>query len=66
MEIRHEHFKKLNPVFAHYEFRNEIQYTATLDLFITSTKLLRKDCAYATCNKMIRDRIVFGVVSLGS
>jgi hypothetical protein len=58
-----EHFKnhvqpKLNPVFAHYKFSNEVQGTATFDQFVTKLKLLSKDCAYTDTDEMIRDRSV--------
>ena len=54
---------KLNPVFAQFKFDNEIQGSKTIDQYVTSLKLLAKDCLFKDEDDMIRDRIVFGVSS---
>ncbi|XP_021368026.1 uncharacterized protein K02A2.6-like, partial [Mizuhopecten yessoensis] len=54
---------KLNPIFARYKFNNEVQGAGTIEQFVTKLRVLARDCAYASCDEMIRDRIVFGTSS---
>ena len=56
---------KLKAVFTHYEFNNEIQGTHSTEQFITKLKLLAKDYPLGDYeNDMVRDRIVFSVMSV--
>ncbi len=50
-------------MFALYKFHNRVQTTESFDSFVTDLKLLVKDCEYNEPDKMVRDRIVFGVSS---
>ena len=64
----YEHFKKhvrptLNPIFARYQFNNEIQGSEAIDSFVTRLQLKSRDCDYHDSDEMIRDRIVFGTNS---
>ena len=53
-----------NEVFARYKFHTRVQSNGEpFESFVTDLKLLVKDCAYNDADKMIRDRIVFGVTS---
>ena len=52
---------KLNPIFAIYKFKNEVQGSRTFDQFVTKLKLLARDCNFKDTDDMIRDRIVFGI-----
>ncbi|KAL3866981.1 hypothetical protein ACJMK2_044224 [Sinanodonta woodiana] len=62
-KFKHHVQPKLNPVFAQFKFNNEIQGSKTIDQYVTSLKLLAKDCLFKDEDDMIRDRIVFGVSS---
>ena len=56
---------KLNPVFARFQFNNEVQGNNSIDKFVTRLRLRARDCRYADKeDEMIRDRIVFGTSSL--
>lgn len=65
----YDRFKKhvrptLNPIFARYQFNNEVQGTETIDSFVTRLRLRAQDCDFgANSDEMIRDRIVFGTNS---
>ena len=37
---------KLNPIFARYKFKNELQGTSSLDQFVTRLRLLAVDCDF--------------------
>ena len=53
-----------NEVFARYKFHARVQSNGeSFESFVTDLKLLVQDCAYNDADKMIRDRIVFGVTS---
>ena len=55
---------KSNEVFSRYKFHARVQSNGeSLESFVTDLKLLVKDCAYDQADKMVRDRIVFGVTS---
>ena len=56
----------LNPIFARYQFNNEVQGDETIDSFVTRLRLKAQDCDFGNENRtdeMIRDRIVFGTNS---
>ena len=68
LDTFYEHFKKhvrptLNPIFARYQFNNEIQGSEAIDSFVTRLRLKSRDCDYQDSDEMIRDRIVFGTNS---
>ena len=53
---------KSNEVFARYKFQAQVQAEGEpFENFVTDLKLLVKDCSYPEDEKMVRDRIVFGV-----
>ena len=52
-----------NPIFACYQFNNEIQGSEAIDSFVTRLRLKSRDCDYHDPEEMIRDRIVFGTNS---
>ena len=55
---------KSNEVFARYKFHERTQAEGEpFENFVTDLKLLAKDCNFAENDKMIRDRIVFGLNS---
>ena len=65
LETHYTRFKnhvqpKINPKFARYGFNNEIQGSASIDVFVTRLKNKEQDCSFAEKVNMIRDRIVFG------
>ncbi|XP_060593701.1 uncharacterized protein LOC132748167 [Ruditapes philippinarum] len=51
---------KLNPIFARYQFMNEIQGSDSIDAFVTRLRNKATDCQFTDKNENIRDRIVFG------
>lgn len=53
----------LNPIFARYQFNNEVQGNETIDTFVTRLRLKAQDCDFQNADEMIRDRIVFGTNS---
>ena len=53
----------LNPIFARYQFNNEVQGSETIDSFVTRLRLKARDCSFDKPEEMIRDRIVFGTNS---
>ena len=64
LDTFYERFKKhvrltLNPIFARYQFNNEIQGSEAIDSFVTRLRLKSRDCDYHDPDEMIRDRIVF-------
>ena len=68
LDTFYERFKKhvrptLNPIFARYQFNNEIQGSEAIDSFVTRLRLKSRDCDYHDPEEMIRDRIVFGTNS---
>ena len=68
LDTFYERFKKhvrptLNPIFARYQFNNEIQGSEAIDSFVTRLRLKSRDCDYHDPDEMIRDRIVFGTNS---
>ena len=68
LDTFYERFKKhvrptLNPIFARYQFNNEIQGSEAIDSFVTRLRLKSRDCDYHDSDEMIRDRIVFGTNS---
>lgn len=55
---------KSNKVFARYKFQCKVQgESESCEQFVTSLKVLVKDCGYADPDQMVRDRIVFGTKS---
>ena len=68
LDTFYERFKKhvrpmLNPIFARYQFNNEIQGSEAIDSFVTRLRLKSRDCDYHDSDEMIQDRIVFGTNS---
>ena len=68
LDTFYERFKKhvrptLNPIFARYQFNNEMQGSEAIDSFVTRLRLKSRDCDYHDPEEMIRDRIVFGTYS---
>ena len=68
LDTFYERFKKhvrptLNPIFARYQFNNEIQGSEAIDSFVTRLRLKSRDCDYHDPEEMIRDKIVFGTNS---
>ena len=56
----------LNPIFARFQFNNEVQGDETIDSFVTRLRFKAQDCDFGNENRtdeMIRDRIVFGTNS---
>lgn len=49
----------LNPIFAMYQFVNEIQKDETFDSYVTRLRLKAKDYDFANEDEMLRDRNVF-------
>ena len=50
----------LNPIFARYQFNNEVQGSDTIDAFVTRLRLRAQDCdfgqdANSYCDEMIRE-----------
>ncbi|CAC5404775.1 unnamed protein product [Mytilus coruscus] len=55
---------KFNQVFSSYKFKCRLQKTnETCEEFVTDLKVLVKECQYANPERMVRDRIVFGIKS---
>ena len=68
LEIHWTKFKgyvtpRSNEVFERYKFHARNQANETFDSFVTDLKLLVKSCGYNDADKMVRDKIVFGVSS---
>ena len=53
----------MNPLFARYQFNNEIQGSEAIDSFVTRLRLKSRDCDYHDSDEMIQDRIVIGTNS---
>ena len=53
----------MNPIFARFQFNNEIQGSEATDSFVTRLQLKSRDCDYHNSDEMIRERIVFGTNS---
>ena len=52
---------KSNRVFAKYKFYQKVQQEGeSFEQFLTSLKLLVKDCGYGDPDEMVRDRVVIG------
>ena len=54
---------KLNPIFARYQFNNQVQGNDSIDMFVTRLRNKARDCNYTNTDEMVRDRIVFGCTS---
>ena len=68
LDTFYERFKKhvrptLNPIFARFQFNNEIQGGEAIDSFVTKLRLKSRDCNFHDPEVTIRDRIVFGINS---
>ena len=54
---------KLNSVFKRYEFNIIVQKQLSLEDFLTTLRISTADCTFTNKEKMIQDRIMFGLTS---